>query len=202
MIATLSSADAVAELWRLAGGDAAAIDYLHFSGDDPVLPSSFRIGTAAQASIAVVGLAAAELHYRAGASRQTVGVDMRHAAVEFRSEQYLTIDGGAPASIGDPLFGAYRTGDGRFVRLHMNFPHHRDNVLKFLGCAPMRAAIEAALKNWEAIAFETEAYRRRLRGGRDALAGRMGKPSAGGCNRVRSGSADRKNRRCAAAAAS
>ena len=127
---------------------------------------------------------------------------MRHAAVEFRSEQYLTIDGGAPASIGDPLFGAYRTGDGRFVRLHMNFPHHRDNVLKFLGCAPTRAAIEAALKNWEAIAFETEAYRARLRRGRDALAGRMGEPSAGGRDRVRSGGADRKNRRCAAAAAS
>jgi crotonobetainyl-CoA:carnitine CoA-transferase CaiB-like acyl-CoA transferase len=160
VIATPSSVNVVAELWRLADGDAAAIDYLHFSGDDPVLPSSFRIGTAAQASIAAVGLAAAELHYRAGARRQTVGVDMRHAAVEFRSEQYLTIDGGAPPSIGDPLFGAYRTGDGRFVRLHMNFPHHRDNVLKFLGCAPMRAAIEAALKNSEAIAFETEAYRR------------------------------------------
>ena len=67
VIARPSSADVVAELWRLAGGDAAALDYLHFSGDDPVLPSSFRIGTAAQASIAAVGLAAAELHHRAGA---------------------------------------------------------------------------------------------------------------------------------------
>jgi crotonobetainyl-CoA:carnitine CoA-transferase CaiB-like acyl-CoA transferase len=160
VIATPSSADVVAALWRLAGGDAAALDYLRFSGDDPVLPSSFRIGTAAQASIAAVGLGAAELHHRAGSPRQTVSVDMRHAAVEFRSEHYLTIDGGAPASIGDPLFGAYRTGDGRFVRLHMNFPHHRDHVLKFLGCAPTRAAIEAALKNWETIAFETEAYKR------------------------------------------
>jgi crotonobetainyl-CoA:carnitine CoA-transferase CaiB-like acyl-CoA transferase len=155
-----SSADVVADLWRLAGGDAAALDYLRLSGGDPALPSSFRIGTAAQASIATVGLAAAELHRRAGARRQTVRVDMRHAAVEFRSEHYLTIDGGAPASIGDPLFGAYRTGDGRFVRLHTNFPHHRDNVLQFLRCAPTRAAIEAALKNWEAVAFETEAYRR------------------------------------------
>ena len=68
VIATPSSANVVAELWRLAGGDAAALDYLHLSGDDPVLPSSFRIGTAAQASIAAVGLAAAELHHRAGAS--------------------------------------------------------------------------------------------------------------------------------------
>ena len=83
---------------------------------------------------------------------------MRHAAIEFRSEHYLTIDGKALEGFGDPLFGAYRTGDGRFVRLHMNFPHHRENVLKFLGCAPTRAAIEEALKSWEAVAFETEAY--------------------------------------------
>lgn len=151
-------ADVIAGLWRLGGGDSAALDHLHLYGDDPVLPSSFRVGTAAQASIAAVGLAAAELHHRAGAPRQGVSVDMRHAAVEFRSEHYLTIDGGALSSIFDPLFGIYRTGDG-FVRLHMNFPHHRDNVLKLLGCAPTRAAIEAALNNWEAVAFEADAYR-------------------------------------------
>ena len=125
-----------------------------------MLPSSFRVGTAAQASIAAAGLAAAELRHRAGAPRQTVSVDMRHAATEFRSEHYLTIDGSAPAWFGDPLSGAYRAGDGRFVRLHMNFPHHRANVLKLLGCSPSRTAIEVALSNWEAIAFETEAYER------------------------------------------
>jgi crotonobetainyl-CoA:carnitine CoA-transferase CaiB-like acyl-CoA transferase len=150
--------DIVADLWQLAGADASALEYLNLSGSDPVLPSSFRIGAAAQASIAVVGLAAAELHHRAGAQRQQVSVDMRHAATEFRSEHCLTINGNAPATFGDPLFGAYRTGDGRYVRLHMNFPHHRESVLKFLGCAPTRPAIEEALKNWEAIAFETAAY--------------------------------------------
>lgn len=159
MIGRPSSVDVVAELWRLTGGDGAALDNLYLSGDDPVLPSSFRIGAAAQASIAAVGLAAAELHHCAGARRQRVGVDMRHAAAEFRSEQLLTIGGGAPAPIGDPLSGAYPTGGGRFVRLHMNFPHHRDNVLKLLGCAPTRAAIEAALMKWEAVAFETAAYK-------------------------------------------
>jgi crotonobetainyl-CoA:carnitine CoA-transferase CaiB-like acyl-CoA transferase len=156
--ASLSPAEVVADLWRLAG-DAGALEQLRLTGSDPALPSSFRIGMAAQASIAAVGLAAAEMHHRTGTPRQIVSVDMRHAAVEFRSEQYLTINGGAPASIGDPLFGAYRSGDGRLVRLHTNFPHHRDNVLKLLGCAPTRAAIEAALQKWEATAFETEAYR-------------------------------------------
>jgi hypothetical protein len=154
-----SSADIVAELWRLGGGDSAALDCLDLAGADPVLPSSFRSGAAAQASIAAAGLAAAELHHRAGAPRQRVSVDMRHAAAEFRSEQLLTI-GGEAGSFSDPLFGAYRTGAGGFVRLHMNFPHHRQNVLKFLGCAPTRPAIEQALSAWEAVPFETAAYER------------------------------------------
>ncbi len=153
-----SPIEVVAELWRLAGADPAALDQLSLSGGDPVLPSSFRVGTAAQASIAAVGLAAAELRHRAGAPRQRVSVDMSHAAIEFRSEHYLTIDGSAPASYGDPLFGAYRTGDGRFVRLHMIFPHHRESVFRFLSCAPTRPSIEAALQKWQAVAFEGEAY--------------------------------------------
>ena len=157
MSGAITPADIVADLWRLAGADASALKHLSLSGSDPVLPSSFRIGAAAQASIAAVGLAAAELHHRAGARRQKVSVDMRHAATELRSEQLLTVDGKA-ATFGDPLFGAYRTGDGRYVRLHMNFPHHRDSVLKFLSCAPTRASIEDALKAWHAVAFETAAY--------------------------------------------
>jgi len=151
-------AEIVANLWQSATGDAAALDCLKLTGSEPVLPSSFRIGVAAQASIAAAGLAAAELRHGAGAPRQLVDVDMRHAAIEFRSEHYLTVDGEAPAFYGDPLFGAYRAGDDRFVRLHMNFQHHRENVLEFLGCAPTRASIEEALKTWDAVAFETAAY--------------------------------------------
>ena len=153
-----SPTDTVADLWRLAGADPTALNQLSLSGSDPVLPSSFRVGAAAQASIAAAGLAAAELRHRAGAPYQRVSVDMHHAAIEFRSEHHLTIDGAAPESYGDPLFGAYRTGDGRFVRLHMIFPHHRESVLKFLDCAPARASIEQALQKWDAVAFETEAY--------------------------------------------
>jgi hypothetical protein len=154
----IAPADVVADLWRLVGADASALDSLKLSGCDPALPSSFRIGVAAQGSIAAVGLAAAELHHHAGAPRQRVSVVMRHAATEFRSEHYLTIAGKAPAGFAEPLSGAYRAGDGRFVRLHMNFPHHRENVLKFLACAPTRASIEDALKKWQAVSFETEAY--------------------------------------------
>jgi len=153
-----SPADIVASLWQLVGADASAFDHLQLSGSEPVLPSSFRVGATAQASIAAVGLAAAELRHRAGAARQRVSADMRHAAIEFRSEHYLTIDGSAPATFGDPLFRTYGTGDRGFVRLHMNFPHHRENVIKFLDCAPTRASVEDALNKWDAVAFETAAY--------------------------------------------
>jgi len=152
-----SPLDIAAALWQSAGGDAAALARLKLSGSDPVLPSSFRIGAAAQASIAVSALAAAELRHRAGAPRQGVAVDMRHAAADFRSEHFLRVDGKAPAAYGDPLFGIYRAGDGRFVRLHMNFQHHRDNVTRLLDCAPTREAIVDALGKWEGLAFETAA---------------------------------------------
>ena len=160
MIDAGSPADIVATLWQAAGGDAAALAHLQLSGDEPVLPSSFRLGAAAQASITVSALAAAELRHLAGAPRQRVAVDMRHAAAAFRSEHFLRIDGKAPTAYGDPLFGIYRTGDGRYVRLHMNFQHHRDSVTTLLGCAPTRESILAALAKWDALTFETAAYER------------------------------------------
>ena len=43
------------------------------------------------------------------------------------------------------------------MRLHTNFPHHRDGILKLLGCANTRDAVAAALKNWHAEQFETAA---------------------------------------------
>src|SRR5260370_13545065 len=57
----------------------------------------------------------------------------------------------------DKSAGTYRCGDGRWVRLHTNFPHHRDGVLKLLGCAYDRDAVKGALEDWQAEALETAA---------------------------------------------
>src|SRR6185312_15813972 len=88
---------------------------------------------------------------------QGVGVDMRHAAIEFRSERYMRLDGKPPGPAWDKIAGVYRAGDGRHVRLHTNFPHHRDGMLKLLGCAYEREAVQAALLKREAEPFETAA---------------------------------------------
>src|SRR6266851_2545017 len=152
-----SPKNVLAALWRAAGHNDAALGAVKLTGGEPALPSSFAIGTAAQAIIAAAALAAAELwRLRTGRS-QGVGVDMRNAAIEFRSERYLRVDGKPPSEYHDPIAGLYRCGDGRWVRLHTNLPHHRDGVLALLGCSHDRTAVQRALDGWQAEKFETAA---------------------------------------------
>src|SRR5260370_1153223 len=145
-------------LWRLAGGDMSALDALTLTGEEPQLPSSFRVAAAAQSSIAATGLAAAEIWKLRSGQLQGVIVDMVHAVTECRSERYLRVDDKPPPPTWDPTAGIYRTRDRRFVRLHTNFVHHRAAVCKVLACKPERDDIQAALMQWDGEAFETAAY--------------------------------------------
>jgi crotonobetainyl-CoA:carnitine CoA-transferase CaiB-like acyl-CoA transferase len=148
----------LADLWTLAGGDLSALDSVKLTGEEPQLPSSFRVAAAAQASVAAAGLAAAQIWKLRSGQSQDVAVDMRHAVVECRSERYLRVDGKPPPPAWDAIAGIYKTRDHRFVRLHTNFPHHRDAVCKVLNCKPERDDVQAALMRWDGEAFETAAY--------------------------------------------
>src|SRR4030081_713612 len=148
----------LAELWTLAGGDPSALDAVTLTGEEPQLPSSFRVAAAAQASIAASGLAAAQVWKLRSGRSQDVAVDMRHAVVECRSERYLRVDGKPPPPTWDAIAGIYKTRDQRFVRLHTNFPHHRAAVCKVLNCKPERDEVQAALMQWDGEAFEPAAY--------------------------------------------
>ena len=152
--AAVTPSDVLAQLWALAGGTPAALQDAVLTGHDPVLPSSFRVGTLAQTSIAAVALAAAGIWQQRTGRRQVVSVDMRHAAIEFRSERYMRLEARRPGPAWDKIAGVYRTGDDRTVRLHTNFPHHRDGMLKLLRCAYEREAVQAALRQWQAEPFE------------------------------------------------
>src|ERR1022692_290937 len=75
----------LADLWTLAGGELAAFDAVTRTGEEPQLPSSFRVAAAAQVSIAAAGLAAANVWKLRSGQSQDIAVDMRHAVVECRS---------------------------------------------------------------------------------------------------------------------
>src|SRR4051812_21741256 len=152
-----STTEILADIWAKAGGDPAALNAVKLTGDEAQLPSSFRVAAAAQVSIAATGLAAAGIWKMRSGQAQDVAVDMRHAVVECRSERYLRVDGKPPPPAWDAIAGVYKTRDG-FVRLHTNFPHHRDAVCKVLNCRPERDEVQAALMQWGGEAFETAAY--------------------------------------------
>jgi len=149
--------DALRDLWLLGGGDPGALARVSLAGRDPALPSSFAVGTAAQVSIAAAGLAAAELWRIRGGRPQRVAVDLRAAALEFRSERYLRVAGGPAPAMWDALAGVYRAGDGRFVRLHTNFAHHRSRVIELLGASDSRESVQEKLAGWKGEDFETAA---------------------------------------------
>ena len=156
-MAALESRHVLADLWRTAGHHESALGEVTLTGAEPVLPSSFAVGTAAQATIAASALAASELWRLRTGRRQRVAVDMRAAAIEFRSERYLRVDGKVPDEYHDSLAGLYCCGDGRWVRLHTNLPHHCSGLLKLLGCEHDRGAVQRTLDGWKAEALEDAA---------------------------------------------
>lgn len=156
---------ALQQLWQAASLDDAALQRVQLGGAEPVLPSSFAVGTAAQASIAAAALAAAELGRQRNGVVQQVAVEMRHAALECCT--HFLLDGRAPP-LWDKLSGLYPCGgdDGEsgsrgWVRIHANFAHHRDGALRLLGLAEgsgaERADVQRALRGWNALDFEQAA---------------------------------------------
>jgi crotonobetainyl-CoA:carnitine CoA-transferase CaiB-like acyl-CoA transferase len=150
--------NALEPIWRAAGLPADALDRLRLTGQDPVLPSSFAVGCAAQTSLAAAALAATQIGVRRNGLQQQVQVDMRRAALECAGR--FEIDGRAP-ELWDKIAGLYACGDARWVRLHTNFAHHRDGVLRLLGL-PLgadtpRKAVAEALRGWKAFDFEAAA---------------------------------------------
>ena len=147
---------ALAGLWQLAGLPGPALDCASLSGHDPVLPSSFAVGTAAQATIAAAALAACEVAHARGTDRQQVSVAMEHAALECTG--WFSVDGRVP-EMWDNFSGLYRCADG-CVRVHTNFVHHREGALGLLGLDPAtasRADAERSMLRWHAVDFETAA---------------------------------------------
>lgn len=145
----------LAHLWQLAGLPPEALAHANLGITAPTLPSSYHVAAVATATVAAAGLAAAELwHLRTGDARQNVGVSSRHAETEFLSEHHLVIDGNAEKRLWGPIAGLYQCGDGRWVRIHANYPHHEAGVLEILKCEPTREAVEGTLQNWTAQRFE------------------------------------------------
>ena len=156
------TAAALRTLWQAAQLDPAALARVSLPGAEPALPSSFAVGTAAQAATAAGALGATEVGRLRNGLAQQLTVDMRHAALECCT--HFLIDG-QPLALWDKLAGLYPCGsdDGAagWVRIHTNFAHHRDGALRLLGLPTdgrtEPADVRQALHGWQALDFEQAA---------------------------------------------
>ena len=123
-------------------------------GMDPILPTPFRIGEAAAASLAAVGLAVSDLWELRTGRRQEIILDTRQATASLRSSRYLTMDGAPVAAERTPVMGVYPARNGRWSYLHCNFPNHRDAALGVLDVAEDREAVRRAVARWDALELE------------------------------------------------
>ena len=140
---------------RAVGWDTNLGDGVDISGDaDPILPTPFRIGETAAASLASVGLAVSDLWQLRTGRRQEISVDVRRATASLRSGKYLVLDGKPVAAERTPVMGVYPAKEGRWSYLHCNFPNHRDAALGVLGVEEDREAVRRVVAQWDALELE------------------------------------------------
>ena len=133
-------------VWAALGGDPRELARLEVTGPRTTLASTFAVTDAATGAIGA-SLLAATL-----GSDARVAVDTRQLAVAVRSERYVRRDGRSGGSPFDPLSTFHRTSDG-WLRLHANYPWHREAALRVLGCGLDDAP--AAIAGREAVELET-----------------------------------------------
>ena len=123
-------------------------------GNDPFIPTPFRVGDASAAALAATGLAISDLWEMRTGRRQEVSVDARRAAASLRSGRYMRLDGEAVSTERNTVMGVYPAEDGRWSYLHCNFPNHRAAALGVLGVNEDREEVRKAVSGWDALELE------------------------------------------------
>jgi len=158
--------DALRQILPVAAWPEARLGSVEITGADPVLPTPFRVGTAAAAALSAVGLAVSDLWELRTGRRQEVGIDVRAATASLRSGRYLHLDGKRVAGErGGGVTGVYPTKDGRWSYVHANFPNHREAACRVLGVPQEREAVRRAVSQWNGLDLEEAIIAARGAGG-------------------------------------
>jgi len=134
---------------------------IEFIGRDPVIPSVFRIASAAGIGLAAKSIAMASLWRARGGPGQAIEVDLRkapHRLCPFYDRKWETLNGYPPRNPADPetpfSLAFYETRDNRFVMPLNLYPRLKTSVLRLLNCADDPKAVALAIKHWDAADLE------------------------------------------------
>ncbi len=144
------------QAWTTLGGDPAALDLVELTGDGAgLLPSALAAMPAMAAAVAASTLAASVLDAtrRPGAPSRVV-IDREHVAVAARSEHYARTAALVPSERLSPFSRFWRTADGGWIRLHGEYPWHRERAMQVLECDDNHHSIRAAVLRWRSEDLE------------------------------------------------
>ncbi len=144
------------DAWEALGGEPELPAAVTVSGDGSgLLPSALPALPAMLAAVAASTLAASVLDAaRNSRTAAPVTIDAEHVALAARSERYA--HHGTPPRSADlfaPLSRFWRTADG-WLRLHTNYPWHRERALGVLECEQTPAAVARAVHGWRGEELE------------------------------------------------
>lgn len=136
-----------------------SVPEIYFAGTDPVVPSRYRPGLASAVALAAQAVGVEAIWRQRGGSRQTLGIDVRRAAVPgLRTVSHVKRDGHTlqlprPATESKVFF---ETADGRQIYLlrHAFYHEHFSRLLAFLGCSAATDSIERAVARWKSHELE------------------------------------------------
>jgi len=142
---------------------------VRLTGQDPVVPSRYRVGLASATALAAQGVGIIEIWKQRGGRDQTVTVDLRRAAVPGLRTISHTRRGGRTLQVPWPASERqvfFPTRDGRLMYLmrHAVYHEHLSKLLGFLDCAPDSAAITRTVVRWDSAELEQSLAERKLMG--------------------------------------
>lgn len=134
---------------------------IRFTGQDPVIPSVFRLAAAAGIGLAAKSVAMAALWRHRGGAGQDIAVDLRrapHRLCPFYDRRWELLNGYPPRNTADPdspfTLKFYETADARWVMPLNLYPRIKSSALRLLDCCDSEAAVAAAIHRWKGRELE------------------------------------------------
>jgi len=134
-----------------------------FTGEDPILPATLRLGACIGIPMMGSAIAAVGFHRRRRGPAQDLSLDLRKAVHSINPGAFWhpTINGEPaphPLIVDNPfLIVPYRTADGRFVMASGVYPHMVAAWCRFLDVPPDPEKVAAAISGWDAFDLEERA---------------------------------------------
>lgn len=125
-----------------------------FQGRDPIVPSVFRLASAAGIGLVAKSVAAAKLWQMRGGKGQNISLDLRkapHRLCPFYDRKWELVNGLPPTYLdADNPFDTslYQTKDGRFVMPFNPYPGLKAAAAKLFCCGNDRTALKNAIGQW------------------------------------------------------